>query len=687
MRSWPVAVAAAALCGVLSVGPRVLEAQGAQQTPTFRSTTSLVLVDVTVLDKDGKPVPDLTADDFQVKLDGSLRPVRAVTYERIETSRPLPDVEPATPATSSTRVEGGTGTAAVPARHRVIVVFVDDLSLTPSRGKSMLQGAARFVQNLPPGDLVGYATSSGSEAMNPTADHLAVQVALPKLVGSLVDPRDLPGPPVGIDEGIQIADGDAALLDQVIARDCYPNATAPTDPTTLQNTPCGEDVGRKARQVGELSEANTYRQIQAYLAAVNGLKSLPGIKQLVAISDGLGLVRRTQSAVALEPLAKAAAAAGVQVTVMSEEPSGVDLSEINRTFATATGSAVDASTNATVRRADNIFLQQGVETVADMTGGAFYRVVGTPDSFYTRVALATSGLYELGVAAPDKSQPGRDFALSVHVNRPGLTVYANHHALIAAPAPPVPVETQLKDAVANGTPLYGIPISMGTSVRRADVASQVAVNLDIDVPASTPGPLTLMFGLSDPIGMAQSGRKVLDAPSGGGDYRVSLTIPVAPGTYTLRLAAADANGAVGSVQTRVKAVLSQMGPFLVSDLLTGWSAGSGPAQFLALERLPATATELLGVLELYPAPGATIPADVKVRETILTPDGTPVDDREVVPQDRNGMLRAEAPFDLQYIPAGPYVLRATVTAGGGTVGTTSTTIQLSGPPGQAGFLR
>lgn len=656
----------------------------APQTPTFRSTTSLMLVDVTVLDKDGKPVPGLTANDFQVKLDGQVRPVRAVTYEQIATPLAAPAVAVPEGANGApTRVESIASAPPPVARHRVIVIFVDDLSLTPSRGKGMLAGAARFVRSLPTTDLVGYTTSSQSASLNPTLDHLAVQVALPRLVGQLNDPRQLPGPAVGITEGIEIQGGDTAQLDQIIIRDCYPGVTPPS-PQAMESSSCGEDVSRKARAVGSIGEASARRQIQSYLEAVAALHDVPGLKQLVVISDGLALPRRTQEAVALDPLAKTAAAAGVQVTVLSEEPVHSDVEDTDRSMTTAATSPMSGQLAAQVRGADDLTLRQGVQTVADLTGGTYYQVVGLSDPFFERVALATSALYELGVEAPDKSAPGRDFALAVHVNRSGVTTRANRHALVPAPVAPVPVETRLDQAVASGTPLYGIPISLGTSIRRGESASQLTVDLDMQIPAATPGPLTLVFGVADAMGLIRQGRKTIDAPAGGGDYRVSLAVPVPAGSYRMRLAVADANGVVGSVETPVKAVLGRIGPFLTSDLLTGWSSANGPLQFVALERLPATAAHLVGVLELYPDAGAAIPADVQVKLTILTPDATPIDERDVTPKDVGGVLRVEAPFDLQYIPAGPYVLRATVMVGGAAVGTASTTVRITGPSGGGG---
>src|SRR5580700_1857411 len=87
---------AIALLGVLAGGAAVLGQT--PQAPVFRGGVTLVSVDVTVLDHDGKPVPGLTADDFEVKLDGHVRPVRAAAYEEVSTPVASTASSPAAPA-------------------------------------------------------------------------------------------------------------------------------------------------------------------------------------------------------------------------------------------------------------------------------------------------------------------------------------------------------------------------------------------------------------------------------------------------------------------------------------------------------------------------------------------------------------------------------------------------------------
>lgn len=73
----------------------VLVAMGpltAQRAPTFYSNTNVVIVNVTVLDRNGKPIENLTKDDFQLFEDGKLQKLQAVDLQHL-TNQSLPPVE------------------------------------------------------------------------------------------------------------------------------------------------------------------------------------------------------------------------------------------------------------------------------------------------------------------------------------------------------------------------------------------------------------------------------------------------------------------------------------------------------------------------------------------------------------------------------------------------------------------
>src|SRR6188474_265272 len=89
-----------------------------QATPTFRAAVDLVTVDVRVLDKAGRPVPGLTADDFIVTLDGKPSPVRVIDYLSFPTRNVVNMPAPPTP-TTGTAVRAG----------RSIIFGIDDRSI------------------------------------------------------------------------------------------------------------------------------------------------------------------------------------------------------------------------------------------------------------------------------------------------------------------------------------------------------------------------------------------------------------------------------------------------------------------------------------------------------------------------------------------------------------------------------
>ncbi len=391
------------------------------------------------------------------------------------------------------------------------------------------------------------------------------------------------------------------------------------------------------------------------------MRPAPGLKSLVVISDGVSVASRDQRP-RFEAIARAAAAAGVELSVLVQEP---DLASVEDRSAIESG----------VRRDDGQALMLGAQTIADLTGGNFYRVIGMPDPSFNRVALAGSAVYHLGVEAPPDSHPGRDFALAARVKRSGVTVHANRHAIAPAPVITASVDEQLQAGVAKGALSYGVPVTLATVLRRGASATQLDLGANVEVPAGVAGPLTVMFGLVDAGGALRTGRTVVAAPADGGDYRLSLSLPVSPGVYRLRFAVADASGRVGSLGTGVTAALGRVGPFLVSDVLTSWSGADGKAQFLALEEVPATATGLRTYLELYQAPDASTPTNVRVQWSVIGSAVQRAMEESVVPVRTTDRLTAAGQFALETLPTGPYEIRATVFVDGTAVGTVSTTIR------------
>jgi VWFA-related protein len=686
---------------VLCLGGCVVAAQ-VQQTSVFKGGVSLVTVDVSVLDRDGKPVAGLTANDFDVKLGGKTSPVRTVDYLQVTAKADVPLQAQA----QQTQVV----TNGAPPKNdsRAFVLLVDDLSFDAIRGKAMFAAAGRFVSSLPATDYVGFTTSSQSRTVNPTTDRSAILNALRTAVGEFMDPRALnfgagqgsgSGSTnvqhvVSIAEAVEIDKGSDAMFKTVVARECFggdQSAVAGSLLTLIADNSCVSDVQNMARRTAAMTRQTVARQVQAYLGVLNAMRAAPGIKHLLIVSDGLALYDDVSG---LTPVARAAAEAGVQLSVLMEEPdmrlsdstTKFDANSPNSTtFAAADGGMMAA------RRNDDKAFAAGVETLAEITGGNFYRVVGSPDPFFDKIAVASSAVYRLGVEPPSDTKPGKDFTLMVTTRRPDLVVHANRHAVapdpsVAAsgsgagsgskPAAPVSVDDQLKTAISNGRVLYGVPVTVAAALRKTNNAATIDVGVSVQIPAAVKGPLVTMFGLVDDNGNTRSGRRALDPSPDGSDFLMSFAIPVAPGHWRVRVAVADAEGHVGSLESSLNVQFTKLGPFLASDLLTVWIDAAGKPQFLSLPDVPPGATVLDPSLELYPAPGATPPGDMHVRMTLVaTGQSQPAIEKDVTPFDDNGTFRAGIEIPWASVPAGAYTLSAIVSIGGTEVGTVTATIR------------
>jgi len=128
--------AIAALAAVLAVTPGAAQTpQTPPQQPTFRSRVDLVVLDVRVLDQRGAPVTTLTPSDFEVTVEGRAREVVSVEYQQAGhafSGEVIPDELRAASQKSS------------------VLLVVDRDNLRTDTSRTMLDGAAAFVERLPP---------------------------------------------------------------------------------------------------------------------------------------------------------------------------------------------------------------------------------------------------------------------------------------------------------------------------------------------------------------------------------------------------------------------------------------------------------------------------------------------------------------------------------------------------------
>src|SRR5689334_2786643 len=195
-------VVAALVSGAISLAAQA-------QRPTFKAGVDLVPVDVSVVDKDGRPVPDLTADDFVLSVDGRPRKVASAQFFSVP---PATSDAPSTPPayySTNAGVAGG----------RLIVMVVDAGNISTARSKTALDAASRFVSHLSKADRIALVTlPSGGAQIDFTSNHALIQAAHPKIVGqssAAVASRSF-----GIGGALAFERSDEGVIQQIVERQC-----------------------------------------------------------------------------------------------------------------------------------------------------------------------------------------------------------------------------------------------------------------------------------------------------------------------------------------------------------------------------------------------------------------------------------------------------------------------------------
>ena len=400
----------ALLLGATAAGLGVTTLAQAPQAPVFRAGVDLVAVEVTVVGRDGQPMPNLNAAHFDIRIDGRKRKVASVNLLDFSQSapRPLGDKMLMVPTNF------GPLPVASPL-ERTFVLAVDELSFRTVGARNAIEAAQKFIDRLRPDDLVGvFPYPTIPKTLDLTHRHVAVRQALMGLTARAERPysqfRLSPS------EVVDITASDRDVFDEVFEREC--------DPTDLA---CRDRIFGEASQIAGYYEADTARRVMALRLLLEALARLPSRKTLVIVSGGLISADRTAGrpdiTTMTHTIGKEAAIANTNLYVLHVDSSFFEASGADR----PRGDWVDSFRDSTL-------FSIGLENIAGSAGGSYFRTQGgTADHVFDRVLRETAAHYLVGVEPAPEDRDGRLHSIRVKVNAQGTTVRNRTYVVIPRP--------------------------------------------------------------------------------------------------------------------------------------------------------------------------------------------------------------------------------------------------------------
>lgn len=632
-------------------------ALAAQQPPTFRAGIDLLAVDVTVIDDRGRPVPDLLAPEFTVKVDGE--PRRIVTAEFVSEATPVAERDPLPPTSFYSTNES--------ARYgRLLLLVVDQGNIRTGAARAVMAGARRFLDGLSPTDRVALVSiPQPGPRVGFTTNHRLVREQLGNIVG--LAHRERGRHNLGISEAFTLAQAsDALTREQIMVRECR---TFSSSANEFER--CERDVDEEARDIVLEVRTQTQASIQGLRDVLLAMRDIEGAKSLLLISEGLVLEGLGSE---LSGIASLAAAGRVSVNVMLLDVPRFD----------ATQSQLPPTPTA-----DRDLQVQGLDLLAGMTRGATFRVYGSSDAVFERITLELSGYYLLGVETTPPDRDGKRHQIRVEVRRRGVTVRARREFSVAArTAASMTDEEIVLRALRAPLPVAELPIRV-TSYAYQDPSTakvRVLVAAEIDSARTAAADVTVGFALLDGDGRAIAHgieRKTLTpvdtqspAPLG---YAGAMLVE--PGRYTLKLAVVDGKGRRGSVEHAVQAWQMAEQDLAVGDLMLANAVETSGGTIRPGVETRLNSDQLAAYLELYSTSPDAL-QNAKVTLEVADQESGPVLASAPAalgstgsPQGR--VVRAIVP--LGALPPGRYVARAIITMAGRNVGTLARPFHI--PPG------
>jgi VWFA-related protein len=628
-------------------------AQTPEQTPTFRTGVDVVTIEVGVADSKGRPVRDLTAAEFIVKVDG--KPRRVVSAQHVQF-----DVDAAKREAAAAHDDESFATTNIgPPIGRLILIAVDQTNIRPGAVRPLLNTAAKFLDRLSPADQVAFVVypPPGPE-IGFTTDRFRIRQAMQQVVGNQ---QTFPGKfNIGLTEAIAIAERqDDMMLRVVVNRECGVQVK-PQTPTQTPNDTCPREVQSEAADRVAHARNESTISLQGLRNLLRRLALIDGQKSVILLSEGLIVDEGSRT---LEDIARLSAMARASLNIMLMDVSRVDMTQ---TYLPPTPGP------------DRALEMKGLEDMAAMARGVLVQVFGNGDAAFERLASELSGYYVLGVEESPSDRVGDNHRLDVSLRRKGLMLRSHQAFVLSSAARQArKPEESLIEALNSPFAVAELPLRVTNfSFQEPGNAKKVRVIIPVEIgqAGTAPADFTVGYVMFDDQGRVASSateKKHLTPVDGREDVPLAYVIAavVDPGTYVLRFGVVDDQGRRASVVRDVRAWKTLDEEFASGDLLLG-NVADGQRTLQPQVEPRIDNNRLAAYLELYAATPSTLNTASVSIEIADDQDSAPL---MTVPGELMAGARAstkavQAAVDTSVLPPGRYVARARIMRDGKPAG-------------------
>jgi hypothetical protein len=254
-------------------------------------------------------------------------------------------------------------------------------------------------------------------------------------------------------------------------------------------------------------------------------------------------------------------------------------------------------------------VQAGIENLRGVTGAPLFHLSAGGEPGLTRVAREASGYYLATFDALRADRKGMAYDISVKSSRrnvevrsrPKIVIGTDLAGVVPSGAPYTP-----REMVRTTRPFRDLPLRTAGFASRprggGDSVNVVALFESVDKGVTLTGAAA---GLFDSTGRLVAQWNAAAGEVGTPGRLVALAMSAPPGAYRLRVAAVDASGRIGAVDTDVEAELAPAGPLRLSSLMLGLSRDDKFSPRLQFT----TETTAIAYLEVYDGkPGTQVMA-------------------------------------------------------------------------------